>query len=84
MARSTTTTQVVPVNKAEAKVSKTGRSGSTKLPIPGYENMSALQIIELLAPLKRSELITINKFETANRARKTILSKLKTMIDEDQ
>ena len=84
VARSTTTTQVVPVIKAEAKVSKMGRSGSTKLPIPGYENMSALQIIELLTPLKRSELITINKFETANRARKTILSKLKTMIDEDQ
>jgi len=70
--------------KTVSNASKATRSGSSKLPIPGYENQSALQIIELLAPLKKSELIAVNKFETANRARRTILNKLKTMIDENK
>lgn len=70
--------------KTVSNASKATRSRSLKLPIPGYENLSALQIIELLAPLKKSELIAVNKFEAANRARRTILNKLKTMIDENK
>ena len=57
------------------------RGGSTvlaaaELPIEGYESLAALHVVQRLAGLSADELDAVRRFETANRARRTILSKV--------
>ncbi|GBL21894.1 hypothetical protein EMGBS4_19540 [Acidimicrobiaceae bacterium] len=52
------------------------RRHKTKLPIANYDDLSALQILDLLGALSNIELSLIKKYETNHRARKTILSKI--------
>ena len=46
--------------------------------IPGYENLSAAQIVPLLKGLTAQERDEVLEFESATRQRKTILSALRT------
>ncbi len=46
------------------------------LPIPGYDLLSASQVIERLTGLARPELFAVRAYETAHRARTTILAKI--------
>ena len=46
------------------------------LPIPGYDLLSASQVIERLTGLARPELFAVRAYETAHRARTTILGKI--------
>jgi hypothetical protein len=54
-----------------------GRSASSAhLPIPGYDALSASQVVERLAGLGPDELSEVRAYEAANRHRRTILGKI--------
>jgi hypothetical protein len=46
------------------------------LPIPGYDALSASQVVERLAGLSRTELDAVRSYEAAHRNRRTILGKI--------
>ena len=50
--------------------------GMGELPIPGYDLLSATQVIERLEGLARPELLAVKAYELAHRARTTILGKI--------
>ena len=49
---------------------------SDSLAIPDYESLSASQVVPRLESLTDDELESIRQYEAANRARRTILSKI--------
>ena len=53
--------------------------GSDELPIPGYDALSASQVVERLAGLGRDELDAVHAYETAHRQRRTILGKIEQL-----
>ncbi len=57
---------------AKAKQATSARS----LAIPDYDGLSASQVVNRLAGLSAVELRAVQSYETANRGRKTILSKV--------
>ena len=58
------------------KVTKQPATTRTKLPIANYDDLSALQILDLLGALNKTELAKIRKYETTHRARQTIFKKI--------
>ena len=48
---------------------------STELAIPGYDSLSASQVVERLAGLSEEELVEVESYELAHRARRTILNR---------
>jgi hypothetical protein len=51
-------------------------TSSAHLPIPGYDALSASQVVERLAGLGTEELTAVRDYEIANRNRRTILGKI--------
>ena len=74
-------TQKKSAAKSKAKAKATPASTSAKLPIASYDDLSALQILDLLGALNKTELAMIKKYETANRCRQTILKKIAMLSD---
>ena len=52
---------------------------SDGLPIPGYDALSASQVVERLAGLERDELDAVQAYESAHRQRRTILGKIEQL-----
>ena len=52
---------------------------SDELPIPGYDALSASQVVERLAGLGREELDAVHAYENAHRQRRTILGKIEQL-----
>jgi hypothetical protein len=50
--------------------------GSAELAIPGYDSLSASQVVQRLAGLSPQELEAVRSYEAAGRGRRTILSKV--------
>lgn len=50
-----------------------------ELPIPGYDALSASQVVERLAGLERTELDAVQAYESAHRQRRTILGKIEQL-----
>lgn len=48
---------------------------SAELAIPGYDSLSASQVVQRLAGLSREELSAVAAYEQAHRARRTILNR---------
>jgi hypothetical protein len=46
------------------------------LAIPGYDSLSASQVVQRLAGLSRDELEAVGAYESAHRARRTILTRV--------
>lgn len=71
-----------PRPAADARVWGNGRVGAPArtsddaLAIPGYDNLSASQVVQRLDGLSREELEAVRAYESAGRGRKTILSKI--------
>ncbi len=61
---------VVPVGDPEAEAE------TASLPIPGYDTLSASQVVQRLPGLSEAELEAISSYETARRARKIVLLKV--------
>jgi hypothetical protein len=52
---------------------------SSELPIPGYDALSAPQVVERLAGLDVDELRAVQAYEAAHRKRRTILGKIEQL-----
>jgi len=52
------------------------RTKATDLAIPGYDALSASQVVQRLAGLADDELEAVREYETAHRGRKTILGRI--------
>jgi hypothetical protein len=46
------------------------------LAIPGYDSLSASQVIQRLDGLSRDELAAVGEYESAHRARRTVLTRV--------
>jgi hypothetical protein len=58
-----------------AAYSRSARS-SDQLAIPGYDSLSASQVVQRLAGLSKDELEAVGAYESAHRARRTILTRV--------
>jgi hypothetical protein len=66
-----------PAPPAEPATAAAQRSSSSAhLPIPGYDALSASQVVERLAGLGQDDLGAVRDYELANRKRRTILGKI--------
>jgi len=54
---------------------------ATDLPIPGYDGLSASQVIERLEGMSRGALERVRVYELAHRARRTILASIDQLTD---
>jgi hypothetical protein len=54
----------------------TPKASAADLAIPDYDGLSASQVVNRLAGLSSTELASVQRYEAANRGRKTILSKV--------
>ena len=55
---------------------------SATLAIPGFDTLSASQVVQRLDGLSRSELVAVRAYETSTRGRRTILSRVDQLLDE--
>jgi len=65
-----------PARKATKAAKVANATSATSLAIPDYDGLSASQVVNRLAGLSAVELRAVQAYETANRGRKTILSKV--------
>ena len=70
--------------KTSSKPTKQSATTRIKLPIANYDDLSALQILDLLGGLNKPELAKIKKYETTHRARQTILNRISALSDDSQ
>jgi hypothetical protein len=49
------------------------------LAIPGYDSLAASQVVPRLAGLSAEELAAVGAYETAHRARRTILTRIRQL-----
>ena len=52
------------------------------LAIPGFDTLSASQVVQRLDGLTRTELVAVRAYETSTRGRRTILSRVDQLLDE--
>ena len=52
------------------------------LAIPGFDTLSASQVVQRLDGLSRTELVSVRAYETATRGRRTILNRVDQLLDE--
>jgi len=57
-----------------------GAEAGADLPIPGYDALSASQVVERLLGLSVRELEAVHAYETSHRQRRTILGKIEQLI----
>jgi hypothetical protein len=76
------TSSAAPVATPPSAPGRAGDTGTAavsppgELPIPGYDLLSATQVIERLEGLAQPELLMVKAYELAHRARTTILGKI--------
>lgn len=58
----------------------TGSEPGTELAIPGYDSLSASQVVQRLGGLSREELEDVKGHEQANRRRRTILNRVDQLL----
>ena len=67
---------VDPIEEVTITVDREDESDGDRLPIPGYDQLAASQVIARLPGLTPSELDRIEAHETAHRNRRTVLAKI--------
>jgi hypothetical protein len=50
-----------------------------ELAIPGYDSLSASQVVQRLAGLSREELTAVGEYEEAHRGRRTVLTRIRQL-----
>jgi hypothetical protein len=68
-----------PFTAVTAPVNGSLGRDSAELPIPGYDALSASQVVERLLGLTPGELEVVRAYETAHRNRRTILGKIEQL-----
>jgi hypothetical protein len=79
--------EVVPEWDAERSAPRAGSNGPPEpttvevpeLPIPGYDDLTARQVCDRLAEQAPEDLVSIARYEIANRARRTVLGKIERL-----
>jgi hypothetical protein len=56
------------------------REAAQRLPIPGYDSLSASQVVERLAGLGADDLEAVRHYEETHRNRRTIIGKIEQLI----
>ena len=51
-------------------------------PSPGFDTLSASQVVQRLDGLNRAELVSVRAYEASTRGRRTILSRVDQLLDE--
>jgi hypothetical protein len=70
-----------PPAEPEASVAAANGHGSLpQLAIPGYDSLSASQVVQRLAGLSRDELIDVRTHEQSHRHRRTILNRVEQLL----
>jgi hypothetical protein len=71
-----------PDTRDDPATAPNGESASTAgLPIPGYDALSASQVVERLIGLAPDELDAVHAYETSHRQRRTILGKIEQLAE---
>ncbi len=52
------------------------------LAIPGFDTLSASQVVQRLDGLNRTELVSVRAYEASTRGRRTILNRVDQLLDE--
>lgn len=65
-----------------ASATSNGRAGA-ELSIPGYDSLSASQVVQRLDGLSRSELEDVKQHELSHRHRRTILNRVDQLLSGD-
>ncbi len=68
---------VTPAATANGHIPEVG-----SLAIPGFDTLSASQVVQRLDGLTRTELVSVRAYETATRRRRTILGRVDQLLDE--
>lgn len=58
------------------------RPDPSQLAIPGYDTLSASQVVQRLEGLARTDLEAVRAYEEAGRARKTVLTRIAQLMDQ--
>ncbi len=66
----------LPGNGAAGGTNGAADGDATDLPIPGFDGLSASQVIERLEGMSRGALERVRRYEVAHRARRTILASI--------
>ena len=66
-----------PAGRATATSRRCRRSS-----IPGFDTLSASQVVQRLDGLNRAELVSVRTYEASTRGRRTILSRVDQLLDE--
>lgn len=70
-----------PAPEPEAPVAAANGNGSLRpLAIPGYDSLSASQVVQRLAGLSPDELIDVRMHEQSHRHRRTILNRVEQLL----
>lgn len=64
---------------AGSRAAEADDTRSAELPIPGYDALSASQVVERLAGLGHDDLEAVRAYESAHRKRRTILGKIEQL-----
>jgi hypothetical protein len=59
-----------------------GTDPSRSLAIPGYDSLSASQVVQRLGGLSRTELLDVRVHEQSLRHRRTILNRVEQLLGE--
>lgn len=60
------------------------RPSGDSLAIPGYDSLSASQVVQRLAGLSSEELAAVGVYEEAHRARRTVLTRVRQLQNSSQ
>jgi hypothetical protein len=75
-----------PAGPAPAPAAPTTGNGHVPpvgtLAIPGFDTLSASQVVQRLDGLTRGELVAVRAYESSTRGRRTILSRVDQLLDE--
>ena len=55
---------------------------ASSLAIPGFDSLSASQVVQRLDGLNRQELVSVRAYESSTRGRRTILNRVDQLLDE--
>jgi hypothetical protein len=81
-----TTTPVGSISTPSAPTMSSSTNGhvptASSLAIPGFDTLSASQVVQRLDGLSRSELVAARAYEAGNRGRRTILSRIDQLLEE--
>lgn len=74
------------VGRTESPSAPTSANGHvppvSTLSIPGFDTLSASQVVQRLDGLNRSELVAVRAYEASSRGRRTIISRVDQLLDE--